>query len=305
MELKLGTRRSALAMAQSGMMARAVEAANEGVSVELVPIVTTGDKLKGSLAVHGGKGLFTRELETGLQNGSLDLAVHSLKDLPVELPEGLVVAAFPERADPRDALISDVAEDLESLPEGAELLTGSLRRTAQIHILRPDLKVTPIRGNVDTRIKKWRERKAAGVILARAGLERLGVDGIPVHPLDPAVMIPAPGQGTLALEIRAGNRAEEPVGRLSHEPSARSARMERHVVAAFGADCTLPLAAWARETPDGAMRMTALLALPDGTLSARAEAEGSDPDEVARACVERLRRAGADEVLERLDRSIP
>lgn len=292
-------------MAQSGMMARAVEAANDGVSVELVPIVTTGDKLKGSLAVHGGKGLFTRELETGLLDDTLDLAVHSLKDLPVELPDGLVIAAFPEREDPRDALISEVAEDLQSLPEGAELLTGSLRRTAQIHILRPDLRVTPIRGNVDTRIKKWRERKAAGVLLARAGLTRLGVAGIPIHPLDPEVMIPAPGQGTLALEVRAGNRAQSAVARLNHEPSARAARAERHVVAAFGADCTLPLGAWARETPDGGMRMTALLALPDGTGSARAEAAGSDPYEVARDCVERLRRAGAEEVLEHLGRSMP
>lgn len=303
MHLKLGTRRSALAMAQSGLMARAVEAANVGVTVELVPIVTTGDQLKGSLAIHGGKGLFTRELETGLSDGSLDLAVHSLKDLPVELPDGLVVAAFPERADARDALISEVAKDLDGLPEGAELLTGSLRRTAQIRLRRPDLKVTPIRGNVDTRIKKWRERGAAGVILARAGLDRLGVDGIPIHPLDPEIMIPAPGQGTLALEVREGNRAEAPVRRLTHEASARAARVERYVVAAFGADCTLPLAAWARDTPDGGLKLTALLALPDGTMSARAEAEGADADQVARDCVERLREAGADEVLERLDRT--
>lgn len=301
--LRLGTRKSALALAQSGLVARAVEAANPGVSVELVPIVTRGDTLQGSLAELGGKGLFTIELEEGLKDGSLDFAVHSLKDLPVELPEELTVAAYPERADPRDALISEVASDLDGLPEGGVVLTGSLRRTAQILARRPDLEVVAIRGNVDTRIEKWRQRKAAGVILARAGLERLGIDDVPIHALDPEQMIPAPGQGTLALEVRAGGDAEAICHRIDHAPSGDSAIAEREVVAAFGGDCTLPLAAWAREEEhDGVRkhRMTALLATPDGRHVARADEVGTDPRAVAATCVRALRAEGAEEILKRL-----
>lgn len=296
MKLRLGTRRSALALAQSGMMARALEDRHPGLTVELVPMVTTGDMVKGDLAEVGGKGLFTQELESGLLDGSLDLAVHSMKDLPVSLPGGLVVAAHPERADPRDALVSEAAGDLDGLPPGAVVLTGALRRRAQILLRRPDLDVEPIRGNVDTRLRKWRERNAGGVILAAAGLQRLGLTDLPIHPIPADVLIPAPCQGTLALEVRAGSPAEELVRALDHHPTALAARAERRVVAAFGGDCTLPLAAWARED-GGGMRLTALLSTPDGMLAARGEAVGTDPDEIAAACVEEMRRNGADEVL--------
>ncbi|HKV12354.1 MAG TPA: hydroxymethylbilane synthase, partial [Thermoanaerobaculia bacterium] len=190
LRLRLGTRRSALAMAQSGMMARALEARHPGLIVDLVPMTTTGDVVPGDLAEVGGKGLFTMELESGLLDGSLDLAVHSMKDLPVALPPGLVVAAHPERADPRDVLVSDQAADLDGLPEGAIVLTGALRRRAQILMRRPDLRVEPIRGNVDTRLRKWRESHAGGVILAAAGLARLGLSGLPAHPVAPDVLLP-------------------------------------------------------------------------------------------------------------------
>jgi len=282
-------------------MARALEERHPGLTVELVPMVTTGDVVKGDLAEFGGKGLFTQELESGLLDGSLDLAVHSMKDLPVSLPDGLVVAAHPERADPRDALVSEAAGDLDGLPPGAVVLTGALRRRAQILLRRPDLEVEPLRGNVDTRLRKWRERNAGGVILAAAGLARLGLTDLPVHPIDADILIPAPCQGTLALEVRAGSEAEELVRALDHSPTALAARAERRVVSAFGGDCTLPLAAWARSEA-GAFRMTALLATPDGTLAARGEATGSDPDEVAAACVEAMRSNGADEVLRRLEK---
>jgi hydroxymethylbilane synthase len=298
--LRLGTRRSALALAQSGMVARELESRHPGLAVELVPIVTTGDVIPGDLAKHGGKGLFTQELETGLLDGSLDFAVHSLKDLPVRLPAGLVVAAYPERADPRDVLVSQLAESLDDLPEGAVVLTGALRRRAQILLRRPDLRVEPLRGNVDTRLRKWRESGAGGVILAGAGLSRLGLRDLPAHPIPPDVLIPAPGQGTLALEVRAGTRAEELCRILDHAPSAQAAEAERRVVAAFGGDCTLPLAAWARPDGDGALRLTALLVTPDGLHAARGEAVGTDPKEVADACVAALRSQGADEVLARI-----
>lgn len=302
MRLRLGTRRSALAMAQSGMMARALEERHPGLTVELVPMTTTGDVVTGDLAEYGGKGLFTQELERGLLDGSLDLAVHSMKDLPVRTPEGLVVAAHPERADPRDALVSDsagAAGDLDSLPEGAVILTGALRRRAQILLRRPDLRVEPIRGNVDTRLRKWREQNAGGVILACAGLQRLGLRDVPIHPISPEILLPAPCQGTLALQVRAGGAAEELVRALDHAPTARASHAERRVVAAFGGDCTLPLAAWAREE-DGRLRLTALLATPDGTLSARGDAVGDDPVLVAEDCVAAMRENGADEVLARL-----
>jgi hydroxymethylbilane synthase len=298
--LRLGTRRSALALAQSGIVARALEERHSSLAVELVPIVTAGDVVKGDLAKHGGKGLFTRELESGLLDGSLDLAVHSLKDLPVALAEGLSVCAYPERADPRDVLVSEAAEDLDGLPEGAVVLTGSLRRRALILMRRPDLCVEAVRGNVDTRLRKWRESGAAGVILAGAGLQRLGLHDVPAHPIPPEVLLPAPGQGTLALEVRTDGPAAGLCGVLDHPASARAAAAERRVVAAFGGDCTLPLAAWARPDGHGVLRLTAVLATPDGRRAARGEAMGDRPDEVAGACVAALRADGADEVLARI-----
>jgi hydroxymethylbilane synthase len=308
--LRLGTRGSALALAQSGQTARALEEIHPGLRVELVPIVTRGDRLTGDLAAFGGKGLFTEELERGLLDGSLDLAVHSLKDLPVALPAGLVIAAHPRRADPRDVLVSEVAADLDGLPPGAVVLTGSLRRRAQILLRRPDLRVEGLRGNVDTRLRRWRESGAGAVVLAGAGLARLGLlaaGGPPAHPLAPEVLLPAPGQGTLALEALLGGRAEVLVRALNDAETAATAVAERRVVAAFGGDCTLPLAAWARWEPAApaagtgtVLRLTALLATPDGRHAARGEAAGPEPEAVAAACIAALRADGADEVLARV-----
>ncbi|MCB1056356.1 MAG: hydroxymethylbilane synthase, partial [Acidobacteria bacterium] len=262
--LRLGTRSSALALAQSGLVARQLEAAHPGLRVELVPFVTQGDRYRGDLSEVGGKGLFTQELEAGLLDGSLDLAVHSLKDLPVELAPGLRVAAYPERADPRDVLVSP--RGLDELPEGSSVLTGALRRRAQLLMARPDLDIRPVRGNVGTRLAKWRRGDGDAVVLAAAGLARLGPEGLdldsldlaalgltelPLHPLEPEVLLPAPGQGVLALETLRGSRAEALCAAVDHPATARAAGAERAVVAAFGGDCTLPLAAWGRETADG------------------------------------------------------
>jgi hydroxymethylbilane synthase len=352
--LRLGTRRSPLALAQSGAIARELAELHPGLEIELVTLTTTGDVLPGDLSAAGGKGLFTLELERGLLDGALDLAVHSLKDLPVELPPGLEVAAFPPRADPRDVLVSELAADLDGLPPGAVVLTGSLRRRAQILLHRPDLRVEPIRGNVDTRLRKWRETGAAALVLAHAGLERLGLlddPSLPVHALPPEVLLPAPGQGTLALETMTGSRAAALCRALEHAPTARAAAAERRLVGAFGGDCTLPLAAWARvdtgfagdrdgENGEGGksgehvkrggagqraqsgaggehgkrggraehgaggeiLRLTALLATPDGRHVARGEAVGEDPAAVAAACAAALRADGAGEILALIDR---
>lgn len=300
--LRLGTRKSELAVVQSSTVARALEDLHPGLRVELVTMETRGDRTAGMLAPLGGKGLFTEELEARLLDGSLDLAVHSLKDLPVTLGDDLVVAAYPERADPRDVLVSEAAADLGSLPAGATVLTGALRRQAQVLATNPALAVEGIRGNVQTRLRKWREQGAGGVILAAAGLARLGMDDLPAHPLDPEGFVPAPGQGTLALEVRSGSEAEELCLPLNHVATARAADAERRVVAAFGGNCALPLAAWARPAvgaeDEGRLMLTALLASPDGARVARAEATAGSPEEAAAACVAAMRERGADEILD-------
>ncbi len=298
--LKLGTRKSDLAVAQSESVKRTLEELHSGVEVELVTFTTKGDTTPGMLAPLGGKGLFTQELESGLLDGSLDLAVHSLKDLPVDEQEDLAVVAYPERADARDVMISELADDLEGLPEGSLLLTGALRRQSQILALNPSLEVEGVRGNVQTRLRKWRDRNAGGVILAAAGLDRLNMDDLPAHRLDPEVFVPAPGQGTLAIQVRSGSDAEELCRPLNHEPTARIADAERRIVAAFGGNCALPLAAWARPDGDDGMALSALLALPDGSRVARADATAGTPEEVAAKVVDAMRDRGADEILEEI-----
>jgi hydroxymethylbilane synthase len=295
----LGTRGSALALAQSGLVARALQERDPRVDVELVPITTRGDTTPGSLAAFGGKGLFTAELEAGLLDGSLDLAVHSLKDLPVKLPAGLVLAAHPPREDPRDSLLAIAAATIDELPVGARVLTGSLRRRALLLRRRADLRVEDIRGNVDTRIRKWRESGAEGLVLAAAGLLRLGLSSaeLSAHPQPAEVMVPAPGQGILAIETRESSRAFEVASALDDAATARAARAERNVVAAFGADCTLPLGAWARDV-DGALTLSVFIASRDGLRHAETTVTGNDPDGAAAAAVDRLLAAGAQALLE-------
>jgi hydroxymethylbilane synthase len=295
---RLGTRRSPLALAQARQVRAALQELHADLTVELVPITTAGDRLRGSLADRGGKGLFTVELEEALGSGRLDLAVHSLKDLPERLPPGLKIAAFPERADPRDVLITTAACGLAELPAGSVVLTGALRRQAQLLHLRPDLRVEPVRGNVETRLRRWRESGAAAIVLAAAGLDRLGLGEVPAQPFDPQDFVPAPGQGTLAVQVRAGSAAEVYCRGLDHPPTARAAAAERGVVGALGGDCALPLAAWARPAGSGAaLRLTGLVATPDGRRLARAEVEGLDPAALAGDCAAALRAEGADEIL--------
>ncbi len=297
--LRLGTRQSPLALAQSNHVAASIEALHPGVTVELVSMTTRGDREMGDLKQLGGKGLFTEELEQGLLDGSLDLAVHSLKDLPTSLPSGLGIAAYPQRADPRDALISEVAEDLAGLPEEGVLLTGSERRRAQLLHYRGDLRAESVRGNVGTRLQKWRDSCHAGAILATAGLQRLGLSDVPYHPIDPEIMIPAPGQGILAVEVKQGGRAEPFCRALDDPLAARAADTERRIVTAFGGDCTLPLAAWAKEDDQG-LRLIALLAMPDGSQVCRGEGRGSDPESAANACLEAMAQDGSERLLEQL-----
>lgn len=240
--LKIGSRGSALALWQARYVADRLKAVGIGSGIEIIR--TTGDRLQTvDLVKAGGKGLFTKEIEEALHAGHIDVAVHSLKDLPTEHPRGLTVAAIPEREDPRDAL---VGTKLQLLPPRARIGTSSNRRAAQLRLLRPDLEILPVRGNVDTRLRKLREGQYDGLVLAAAGLRRLGLEGEIAELFSPGQICPAPGQGALAIQTRAGDKASELCAALNHAPTAHAVQCERSVLAALGGGCQLPVGAFAQ-----------------------------------------------------------
>jgi hydroxymethylbilane synthase len=260
--LRLGTRGSPLALCQSGLIAAEIE--RRGTPVELVTIRTSGDVATGSLAALGGKGLFVKEIEEALLRHRIDVAVHSLKDMPASLPKGLVLVATPPRADARDVLISAAGVGLASLPAGTRVGTSSLRRRAQLLALRPDLGVVEMRGNVDTRLGKLASGRVDAILLAAAGLERLGLTPAGLVPLAPKIFMPAIGQGILALEARADDPAVHAVLRPFDDPATRAAAdAERAFLVTVGGDCHTPLAAYATVFGDR-LRMQALVAAIDG-----------------------------------------
>jgi len=258
---------------------------------------TTGDKITGvPLAKVGIKGLFTKEIEEALLDGRADLAVHSLKDLPTELPEGLVLAAVPEREDARDAL---VGRRLADLPPGAKVGTSSLRRAAQLHRLRPDLAVESVRGNLDTRLRKLDEGQYDAILLAAAGLKRLGWADRIAELLPVEVMCPAVGQGALAIETRASGAGFEACRSLDHAATHAAVAAERAVLRALGGGCQVPIGAHA--TVDGGrLRMVAIVASPDGAELVRGESQGpaGDAARIGRDLGEDLWNRGARRILE-------
>lgn len=260
--LRLGTRGSALAVRQSSMIAAEIE--RRGTPVELVTIRTSGDVATGSLAALGGKGLFVKEIEEALLRHRVDLAVHSLKDMPAALPDGLVLAATPPRADPRDVLISAAGLPLDALHAGTRVGTSSLRRRAQLAAVRPDLGVVDMRGNVDTRLRKLAAGEVDAILLAAAGLARLGLVPAGLVPLPPTQFVPAIGQGILALEVRADDPAVHAIVAALDDRAARAAAAaERAFLAAVGGDCHTPLAAHATVRGER-LHMRALVAGVDG-----------------------------------------
>lgn len=271
--IKLGTRGSELALTQSNWVARQLEAANSGLKVEIKVIKTRGDRDQHSaLNKFGGKGIFTKEIEDQLLAGEIDLAVHSLKDLPTTLPSGLALAAPPKREDPRDLLVSSVP--LMELPEGAVIGTGSARRREQLRLMRPDLKFAEIRGNVPTRVRKWREGMYDATVLACAGVARLGMEisGLSpseAHPLSFEECLPAPGQGTLGLEIREGDdKTETLLASIACADTLASIAAERAFLAELEGGCHIPAGAHAH-SESGKLSITAFLALEkDGELIA-------------------------------------
>jgi hydroxymethylbilane synthase len=273
--VKVATRGSLLARTQTGWVVDQLQALHPGLTFETEIYKTVGDRvLDVALSQIGGKGLFTKELEEALLDGRADLAVHSLKDLPTELPEGLAIGCIPERADPRDALVSREGLDLQHLPAGAKVGTSSLRRLAQLRAIRPDLEYVSIRGNVDTRLRKMMDGEVDALVMAAAGLHRAGfADRITAY-LDPADCLPAPGQGALAVEIRA-NDGE--IGRLlaplHHFPTAQAVLAERALLNRLQGGCQVPIGAHAVLDGD-LLYLQGLIASPDGTQVVRYEAEG-------------------------------
>lgn len=292
--IRLGTRGSPLALCQARLVAARLEGA--GTEVTIVPLRTEGDRrLDAHLASVGGKGLFVREIEEALLVGTIDLAVHSLKDLPAELPAGLMLAAYPEREDPRDVLVTREGGGLDELPAGATIGTSSPRRAAITRSLRPDLAVLPVRGNVDTRLRKLAAGEFDALILAAAGLRRLGLAPTQARPLDPEVFVPAVGQGILGIEGRRDDaRTLALLARLDDRGTRCRAIAERACLGRLGASCATPLAAHAT-LADSRLSLTALVASEDGGRVLRARASGAPEaaDQIGREVAESLLADGA------------
>ena len=293
--LRIGTRGSALALAQSGTVADAIGGA------ELVPIRTAGDE-GGASAQGDDKSRFVREIERALIDGEVELAVHSAKDLPGELPDGLQLAGVPPREDPADAWIGD-AGSLDEVPEGAIVGTASLRRRSQLLAIRPDLEIVELRGNVDTRIRRLRERELDGIVLAAAGLRRLGREEEIAFRFGLDALTPAPGQGSLALEARSDDEATRAqAASVTDREALIELTAERAAVAGLDASCDTPVGVCARHV-EGSLVLRGFAGLPDGTehVTERVEGDPDQPVALGEALVERMALAGALELLARAE----
>jgi hydroxymethylbilane synthase len=301
--LRIATRKSQLALWQAEHVAGLLRRAHAGLEVELVPMVTQGDRIQDrSLADIGGKGLFIRELEVALEEHRADIAVHSMKDLPGDLPAGLTIAAVLERADARDALLTASAGRLEDLPRGARVGTSSPRRHAQLLAARPDLKIEALRGNVDTRLRRLDGGDMDAIVLACAGLIRLGLESRITARLDPKMFLPAVAQGVIGIECRgADSRTLALVTVLESRETRIVMDAERAFAHRLGGSCQSPIAAHAR-LEGGTLLLDGLVAEPDGSRLVRDTASGSigDPAGLGRLLAERVLDAGAGPLLERL-----
>jgi len=300
----IATRRSRLALWQAEHVKARLEALHPGLQVVLEPMSTRGDELlEATLAKAGGKGLFVKELENALAERRADLAVHSMKDVPVELPPGFILAAITEREDPRDAFVSPRYAALGTLPRGAVVGTSSLRRQAQIAERYPELEIRPLRGNLDTRLAKLDRGDYAAIVLAAAGLNRLGLAGRIRSLLSPEESLPAAGQAALGIECLAErDDVLRLVAPLADARTSACVRAERAVNRALGGNCAVPLGAFAEAGAAG-LRLRALVASPDGRRIARGEAEGpaADPEALGLGVAGQLRARGATEILRALE----
>ncbi len=302
-KLVIGTRGSKLALWQANHIAACLRQEYPGVEIELKNMVTTGDRiLDVPLAKIGGKGLFTKELEVAMLSGEIDLAVHSLKDMPTELPAGLVLAVVTDRVDPGDALISPAYKTLANLPVNARVGTSSLRRKAQLLHARPDLTVVDLRGNLDTRLKKLTSENLDAILLAVAGLRRLGWDEHITQILPQHICLPAVGQGALAIEARAGDTETlAMLAFLNHEPTRRATLAERAFLAEVEGGCQIPIGVYGQLEKDRLV-LNAVIMSPDGKEVVRDTAGGSPDDaaELGRTLAVRMLASGGREILAKL-----
>jgi hydroxymethylbilane synthase len=295
--LRIGSRGSQLALWQANHISALLR--ERGHEVEIEIIHTTGDKITDvALAKVGTKGMFTKEIEEALAAGKVDLAVHSLKDLPTELPLGFEIAAITTRQNPRDAFLSTRHARIEDLPQGANVGTSSLRRQAQLKAIRPDLNIHPLRGNVDTRMRKLEEGHYEAIILAAAGLNRLGKTELIKQIIPADVMCPAAGQGALGIEIRLGDTTmRQHLAFLDDAAARATTTCERALLNKLGGGCQVPIGASA-EMRDGKLHLDAIVARPDGTLVLRESASGTDPIALGESVGNTLLRRGGDAILE-------
>src|SRR6266446_1114446 len=299
LRLRIGSRGSQLALWQANHISALLRSRGHEIEIEIIH--TTGDKITDvALAMVGTKGMFTKEIEEALAAGRVDLAVHSLKDLPTELPPGFEIAAITKREDPRDAFCSCHYSKIEDLPEGARVGTSSLRRQAQLKAIRPDLEIYPLRGNVDTRLRKLEQGEYAAIILASAGLKRLGKTELVKEIVPTEIMCPAAGQGALGIEIRKGDSATRNLLEFLNDPAAGAATTcERALLNRLGGGCQVPIGAFA-EIRNGKLHLEAIVADPDGSKLLHESRDGNlnDPEALGNAVGETLLNRGGDEILE-------
>ena len=295
--IRIGTRGSKLALRQTAWVRERIAERHSGIQIEVVRIKTTGDTITDvPLATVGGKGLFVKEIEEALLRKEIDLAVHSMKDVPTELPSGLHLGAIAEREDPRDVLVSRDGVRLQALPPGARMGTSSLRRGVQLLGVNPQWEIIPLRGNLDTRIRKLKTDDLDAVILAAAGVSRMGLEDRVTEYLSPDVMLPAVGQGALGIECRQEGAVNALIAFLNHSESAMAVEGERAFLRRLEGGCQVPIAAYG-EMHAGELILRGMVAHLDGSRFFRAEAQGDDPTGVGEQLAEDLLAQGADKVL--------
>jgi hydroxymethylbilane synthase len=299
----IGTRQSALALTQSGQVVELLREAARRTGVEaefeLKKIVTKGDRiLDVSLSKVGGKGLFVKEIEHALLEEEIDLAVHSMKDMPAELPEGLVIGGVPPREDPRDCLITRSGGGFEALPNGARVGTSSLRRACQLKAARPNLVIEVLRGNIDSRLRRLETGEMDAVILAAAGLHRMDWADRVSEYLEPELCLPAVGQGALAIECRSGDKfILELLAAVTHEETRRAVAAERSFLDTLQGGCQVPIGAYAAFLPDGQLSLTGMVGEPDGSVLLKDTLTGHDPEAMGSRLAGTLISRGADRIL--------